>query len=141
MQIVGFCPRRWIHVCKSGLSAPVAFHIELHVCKSWVSAPVVGFTCANPAFLPPSSFTLNFTGADRGFLPPSLDSRVQIRPFCPRRPSLILSRTAARAHSAQGASQFAAGYDDTGCATRIPLAISDLGIFRVVKITTLISVK
>ena len=47
-------------------------------------------------------------------LPTSLDSRVQIRPFCPRRPSLILSRTAARtvaiARSAQGASQFAAGY-------------------------------
>ena len=47
-------------------------------------------------------------------LPTSLDSRVQIRPFCPRRPSLILSRTAARtaskACSAQGASQFAVGY-------------------------------
>ena len=40
-----------------------------------------------------------------------------------------------------GASQFAAGYDDTGRATRIQLAISDLGIFRVVKTTTLISVK
>ena len=34
---------------------------------------------------------------DRGFLPPSLDSCVLIRPFCPCRPSLILSRTAARA--------------------------------------------
>ena len=64
-------------------------------------------------------------------LPTSLDSRVQIRPFCtlhaifersrghirpfcPRRPSLILSRTAARtatrARSAQGVSQFAACY-------------------------------
>ena len=36
-------------------------------------------------FLLPWFFTLNFTGANRGFLPPSLDSRVQIRPFCPRR--------------------------------------------------------
>ena len=40
----------------------------------------------------------------------SRDSRVQIRPFCPRRLSCMLSRTAARARSAQGASQFAAGY-------------------------------
>ena len=36
--------------------------------------------------------------------------RVQIGPFCPRRLSWRLSRTAARARSAQGASQFAAGY-------------------------------
>ena len=26
VQIVGFCPRRWIHVCKSGPSAPVGLH-------------------------------------------------------------------------------------------------------------------
>lgn len=32
-------------------------------------------------------------------------------------------------------------YSDTGRATRIALAISDLGIFRVAKTTTLISVK
>ena len=37
-------------------------------------------------------------------------SRVQIGPFCPRRLSWRLSRTAARARSAQSASQFAAGY-------------------------------
>ena len=37
-------------------------------------------------------------------------SRVQIMSFCPRRLSCMLSRTAARARSAQGASQFAAGY-------------------------------
>ena len=36
--------------------------------------------------------------------------RVQIAGFCPRRLSCMLSRTAARARSAQGASQFAAGY-------------------------------
>ena len=64
---------------------------------------------------------------------PSLDSRVQIRPFCPRRcPNrssrvqimgfcprrrpLVLFRTAARARSAQGASQFAAVY----AAVRLP---------------------
>ena len=57
-------------------------------------APVVGFTCADPAFLPPSAFSLIFTCADLAFLPPSL----------------MLSRTAARARSAQGASQFAACY-------------------------------
>ena len=49
-----------------------------------------------------------------GSCPPSLDSRVQFQPFCPCPPSLILSRTAARtvarARSAQGSSQFAAGY-------------------------------
>ena len=37
-------------------------------------------------------------------------SRVQIRPVCPRQLSCMLSRTAARARSAQGASQFAAGH-------------------------------
>ncbi len=47
---------------------------------------VLQATCANPAFLPPSSFALLLTGADRGFLPPSLEPRVQIRPFCPRHP-------------------------------------------------------
>ncbi len=99
------------------------------------------FTCANRGFLPPSSFTLNFTGADRGFLSPSLDSRVLIRPFCPRRPLLILSRTAARARSARGASQFAADYDDTGRAARKTLILSKITTFKVVKITTLISVK
>ena len=34
----------------------------------------------------------------------------QIAGFCPRRLSCMLSLTAARARSAQGASQFAAGY-------------------------------
>ena len=36
-----------------------------------------------------------------------------------------------------GCLPYAAGYAATGCATRIPLAISDLGIFRVVKMPTL----
>ena len=43
-------------------------------------------------------------------MPSSFKPRVQIQPFCPRPPSLMLSRTAARARLAQGASQFAAGY-------------------------------
>ena len=84
-----FCLRRCIHVCNYGLSAHVRLFLNCH-------------------------------GADRGFLPPSLDSRVQIRPFCLRRPSLILTRTAARtvarARSAQGSSQFAAGYAAVRCA-------------------------
>ena len=46
----------------------------------------------------------------------SRDSRVQIADFCPRRLSCMLSRTAARARSVQGASQFAAGY----AAVRVP---------------------
>ena len=71
--IWSFCTRRLIHGCESWVSAPVVLHIELHVsrlwgfapvvlyivphvCKSWVSAPVVGFTCADPALLPPSAF-------------------------------------------------------------------------------------
>ena len=45
---------------------------------------VLQVTGANPAFLHTSPFALLFTGANHGFLPPSLDSRVQIRPFCPR---------------------------------------------------------
>ena len=45
---------------------------------------VLQATGANPAFLHTSPFALLFTGANHGFLPPSLDSRVQIRPFCPR---------------------------------------------------------
>lgn len=40
-KLRGFCPRRLIHVCRSGLSAPVVLHIELHVCRSGLSAPVV----------------------------------------------------------------------------------------------------
>ena len=63
-------------------------------------AYVVAFTCAN------TTFCTRHAVFER--------SHVQILPFCPRRPSLILSRTAARtaakARSAQGASQFAAGY-------------------------------
>ena len=93
------------HVCKFGLFAPVVLHIVTHVCKSWVSAPVVGFTGADPALLLPSSLYFIVMGADHGFLPPSYDSRVRIRPFCPCRLSCMLSRTATRARSAQGASQ------------------------------------
>ncbi len=74
------------------------------------SSFTLNFTCAYSALLPPSFFSLNSTGADCGVSPPSFDSRVQIRPFCPRRLSWMLSRTAARARSAQGASQFAAGH-------------------------------
>ena len=47
---------------------------------------------------------------------PNRSSRVQIMGFCPRRRPLVLSRTAARARSAQGASQFAAVY----AAVRLP---------------------
>ena len=99
------------------------------------------FTCADRGFLPPWSFTLNFTGADCGFLPPSFDSRVQIRPFCSRRPVLMLSRTATRARSARGASQFAAGYADTLGATCKSLSDRCLTIFRVVVFLTLILAK
>ena len=41
------------------------------------------FMCADPAFLPPSSLYFITTGANQAFSPPSLDSRVQIRLFCP----------------------------------------------------------
>ena len=54
---------------------------------------VLQATGANQTFLPPSPFTLLFTGANRGFLPPSLNSRVQIRPFCPVTKSLMLFLT------------------------------------------------
>ena len=59
-------------------------------------AYVIGFMCAN------TTFCTRHAVFER--------SRVQIRPFCPCRPSLILTRTVARARSAQGVSQFAAGY-------------------------------
>ncbi len=48
--------RRWIHVCRYGLSAHVRLFLSCHGGRSWVFAPVVGFTCAVPAFLPLSSF-------------------------------------------------------------------------------------
>ena len=100
----------------------------------------LNFTCANRGFLPPSSFTLNFTGADCVLLPSSLKHRVQIRPFCHRRPSLILSRTTARARSAQGTSQFAAGYAATRATGKLQI-IRLLTKFRVKKTTTLKSPK
>ncbi len=40
-RLRGFCPRRLIYVCKSGLFAPVVLLIELHGCKSGLFAPVV----------------------------------------------------------------------------------------------------
>ena len=82
-----------MHGCRSGTFAPVVPLFHCHGCRSWVFAPVVGFTCADQAF----SYT-------------SLDSRVQIVGFCPRRLSWMLSLTAARDCLAQGASQFAAGH-------------------------------
>ena len=51
-----FCLRRWILVCKYGLSAHVMLFLNCHGRGSWVFAPVIGFTCANKAFLPLSSF-------------------------------------------------------------------------------------
>ena len=56
-----------------------------HGCRLRVFAPVVGFTCADPAFLPPSAF-------------------MYVVPNC------------GKGRSAQGASQFAAGY----AAVRVP---------------------
>ena len=54
--IWSFCTRRLIHVCRSGLFAPVIPLFHCHGCRSLAFAPVVGFTCADPAFLPPSAF-------------------------------------------------------------------------------------
>ncbi len=105
----------------------------------------ISLLCCAAAFNPDDArglFVLYVFAAVTGWakstlLPTSLDSRVQIRPFCtrhaiselsrgqikpfcPRRPSLILSRTAARAaakaRSAQVVSQFAAGYAAIRCA-------------------------
>ncbi len=85
------------------------------------------FTGANPALLPPSSFTLNFTGADRGLLPPSF--------------FIDVVTNCSKGTLSSWCLPYAAGYAAAGRATRISLIISDLGIFRVVKTTTLISVK
>ena len=51
-----FCLRHWIHVHKYGLSAHVRLFLSCHGGRSWIFVYVVGFTCANKAFLPPSSF-------------------------------------------------------------------------------------
>ena len=51
-----FCLRRWIHVCKYGLSAHVSLFLNCHGGRSWVLAPVIGFTCVNSAYLPLSFF-------------------------------------------------------------------------------------
>ena len=116
-----------IHVCKSSLFAPVVLHIELHGCKSWGFAPVPESSCADSAFQPLSSCIDVVTYANQVYLPTS--------PFhgcCPEQ----------RQEPAQlGASQFAAGYDDIGRAARKALILSKITTFRVVKTTTLISVK
>ena len=41
VQIRPFCPRRWIHVCRSGSFAHVVSLFHCHGCRLWVSAPVV----------------------------------------------------------------------------------------------------
>ena len=51
-----FCLRRWIHVCRSDLSAHVMQFLKGHGGRSWVFAPVIGFTCVNSAYLPLSFF-------------------------------------------------------------------------------------
>ena len=69
VQIIGFCPRRWIYVCRYGPFAPVVVQIDLHGCKLWVSAPVVVHWCCpelrqEPAYLnPPNPL---FKGAHQG---------------------------------------------------------------------------
>ena len=45
-----------VHVYRSGTFAPVIPLFHCHGCRSLAFAPVVGFTCADPAFLPPSAF-------------------------------------------------------------------------------------
>ena len=45
MQIRPFCPRRWIHVCRSGSFAHVVSLFHCHGCRLWVSAPVVLHGC------------------------------------------------------------------------------------------------
>ena len=110
LQRARACGGHEIHVCKSSLFAPVVLHIELHGCRLRVSDPVPESSCADPAFLPPSSL---------------ID-------IVPNSGKIPLS---------SGASQFAAGYDDIGRAARKALILSKITTFRVVKTTTLISVK
>ena len=82
-------PRSRENLYPAGIShfpRPWAGHVRRD-CLTVDVKRVLQATCAEPALLPPSPFTLLFTGANRGFLPPSLNSRVQIQPFCPRHPS------------------------------------------------------
>ena len=44
-----------IHGCGFGSFAPVIPLFHCHGCRSLAFAPIVGFTCADPAFLPPSA--------------------------------------------------------------------------------------
>ena len=91
-------------------------------------------------------------------MPPSFDSRVQIRPFCPRRPALMLSRMQIRpicprlpfmdvvsncgkSPLSSGCLPYAAGYAATFGAPCKVLSISNIAIFRVTKIPTLKMVK
>ena len=48
-----FCIRHRIHVCKSGIFAPVVLQIDHHGGESWVFAHVAETTCANARLLPP----------------------------------------------------------------------------------------
>ena len=48
-----FCIRHRIHVCKSGLFAPIVLQIDHHGGESWGFAPVAETTCANARLLHP----------------------------------------------------------------------------------------
>ena len=69
----------------------------------------MSFTFASP-FKPfstpsnnrPTSETLSVFIMTSAFLPPSLDSRVQIQPFCPRRAIVMLSRVQIRPFCPRG---------------------------------------
>ena len=88
------------HVCRSGLFAPVIPLFHYHGCRSWVFAPVVlhiaPHVCESRVFAP---VVLSFHCHG-----------CRLRVFAPVGFQGCCPRTAARARSAQGASQFAAGY-------------------------------
>ena len=103
-----FCLRRLIHVCKYCLSAHIMQFLKGHGGKSGHFAPVDesysfgrnSSPCCAAAALNPDAqrglFVLHVfavaTGAKLTLLPTSLDSRVQIRPFCTRQTIFELSR-------------------------------------------------
>ena len=73
----------FVHILGPHLSGFVGVPLPLHSGSIAAPAPSQA-TCANPAFLPPSSSKSIFTGANYGFLPPS--SSIGVVPNCGKSP-------------------------------------------------------
>ena len=79
-----------VHILGLHLSTVLGALLPLHYSSIAVPAPLQA-TCANPAFLPPSSSKSIFTGANYGFLPPP--SSIGVVPNCGKSPLISIPLT------------------------------------------------